>query len=71
MGIVGGDLLKAIMLARQQPRAAALNRLPRWPWDRVIGLYMLFVVGVDDDPADRFFGATKWPKSATSVWQRS
>jgi glycosyltransferase 2 family protein len=43
MGIVGGDLLKAVMLARQQPgrRAQAFATVAV---DRVIGLYMLFVV---------------------------
>jgi hypothetical protein len=43
MGIVGGDLLKAVMLARQQKghRAAAVATVAV---DRVIGLYMLFVV---------------------------
>jgi hypothetical protein len=43
MGIVGGDLLKAVMLARQQrnrrPEAVASVGV-----DRLIGLYMLFVV---------------------------
>jgi uncharacterized membrane protein YbhN (UPF0104 family) len=43
MGIVGGDLLKAVMLARhqrnRQPEAVASVGV-----DRLIGLYMLFVV---------------------------
>lgn len=44
MGIVGGDLLKAVMLARQQHghRAEAVATVFI---DRIIGLYMLFVVG--------------------------
>jgi uncharacterized membrane protein YbhN (UPF0104 family) len=43
MGIVGGDLLKAVMLARQQHghRAEAVATVFI---DRIIGLYMLFVV---------------------------
>ena len=43
MGIVGGDLLKAVMLAREQPgnRAKAVASVAV---DRLIGLYMLFVV---------------------------
>ena len=43
MGIVGGDLLKAIMLARRQTerRAQAFATVAA---DRAIGLYMLFVV---------------------------
>lgn len=43
MGIVGGDLLKAVMLARQQPRRRAQS-FATVAVDRVIGLYMLFVV---------------------------
>lgn len=44
MGIVGGDLLKAVMLARQHlgHRAEAVASVII---DRIIGLYMLFVVG--------------------------
>lgn len=43
MGIVGGDLLKAVMLARIQPgrRPEAVATVAV---DRVVGLYMLFVV---------------------------
>ncbi|MHC4178978.1 MAG: lysylphosphatidylglycerol synthase transmembrane domain-containing protein, partial [Planctomycetota bacterium] len=43
MGIVGGDLLKAVMLAQRQRerRAQAFATVAA---DRVIGLYMLFVV---------------------------
>lgn len=43
MGIIGGDLLKAVVLARQRPgqRAAAVASVVV---DRVIGLYILFVV---------------------------
>lgn len=43
MGIVGGDLLKAFLLARQQPgrRAQAAATVVV---DRVVGLYILFVV---------------------------
>jgi len=43
MGIVGGDLLKAVMLARRQQerRAQAFATVAA---DRAIGLYMLFVV---------------------------
>jgi hypothetical protein len=43
MGIVGGDLLKAVMLARQQPRRRA-QAVATVAVDRVIGLYVLFVV---------------------------
>jgi uncharacterized protein (TIRG00374 family) len=43
MGIVGGDLLKAVMLARQQPRRRAQS-FATVAVDRVIGLYMLFAV---------------------------
>ena len=43
MGIVGGDLLKAVLLARRQPgrRAQAAATVVV---DRVLGLYILFVV---------------------------
>lgn len=43
MGIVGGDLLKAVMLAREFPehRAKAVASVAV---DRIIGLYMLFVL---------------------------
>lgn len=43
LGIVGGDLLKSVMLAREQPgrRTQAVATVVV---DRVIGLYMLFVV---------------------------
>jgi uncharacterized membrane protein YbhN (UPF0104 family) len=43
MGIVGGDLLKAVMLARRQPghRAEAVATVFM---DRLIGLYVLFLV---------------------------
>lgn len=43
MGIVGGDLLKAYMLARHHPseKTAAVASVF---FDRIIGLYMLFVV---------------------------
>lgn len=43
MGIVGGDLLKAVLLARQQPgrRAQAVATVAV---DRLIGLYVLFLV---------------------------
>ena len=43
MGIVGGDLLKAWMLAREKPgnRAKALASVVV---DRIIGLYVLFLV---------------------------
>jgi hypothetical protein len=63
MGIVGGDLLKAIMLAREQPgrRAQAVATVVI---DRLIGLYVLFVVasaailltgfGQGAEPAVRF-----------------
>ncbi len=43
MGIVGGDLLKAIMLAQQNPNRRA-QAFATVAVDRVIGLYMLFVV---------------------------
>jgi hypothetical protein len=43
MGIVGGDLLKAVMLARERPgnRAKALASVVV---DRIVGLYVLFLV---------------------------
>ena len=43
MGIVGGDLLKAVMLARRQPgrRAEAVASVLM---DRLLGLYVLFLV---------------------------
>ncbi len=43
MGIVGGDLLKAVMLARERPgnRAKAVASVAA---DRLVGLYVLFVV---------------------------
>ena len=43
MGIVGGDLLKAVMLARERPgnRAKAVASVVV---DRIIGLYVLFLV---------------------------
>ena len=43
LGIVAGDLLKAVMLARRQPRRRAQS-FATVAVDRVIGLYMLFVV---------------------------
>ena len=43
VGIVGGDLLKAVMLARQQPRRRA-QAVATVAVDRIIGLYVLFVV---------------------------
>lgn len=43
MGIVGGDLLKAVMLARRQRHRHA-QAFATVAVDRVIGLYMLFVV---------------------------
>jgi uncharacterized protein (TIRG00374 family) len=43
MGIVGGDLLKAVMLARQQKKREA-EAVASVAVDRLIGLYMLFVV---------------------------
>jgi len=44
MGIVGGDVLKAVLLARQQPAHRAESLVTVFV-DRVIGLYVLFVVG--------------------------
>ena len=43
MGIVGGDLVKAVMLGHEQPlhRAKAVAAVL---FDRVVGLYLLFVV---------------------------
>lgn len=43
MGIVGGDLLKAVMLARQYPRARA-RAVASVAMDRILGLFVLFVV---------------------------
>ncbi|MGA2035430.1 MAG: lysylphosphatidylglycerol synthase transmembrane domain-containing protein [Thermoguttaceae bacterium] len=44
MGIVGGDLLKAYMLAHEYPGYRAKS-LASVVMDRIIGLYILFVVG--------------------------
>jgi hypothetical protein len=43
MGIVGGDVLKAVLLARQQPAHRAESLVTVFV-DRVIGLYVLFLV---------------------------
>ncbi len=43
MGIVGGDLLKAVMLARQHPRARA-RAVASVAVDRIVGLFVLFMV---------------------------
>jgi len=43
MGIVGGDLLKAVMLAHRYPEGRA-KAVASVAVDRLIGLYMLFVV---------------------------
>jgi len=43
MGIAGGDLLKGVMLARQQ-RGQTVKSFASVAVDRAIGLYMLFVV---------------------------
>jgi glycosyltransferase 2 family protein len=43
MGIVGGDLLKAVMLAKEYPGNRAKS-LASVIFDRMIGLYVLFVV---------------------------
>jgi hypothetical protein len=43
MGIVGGDLLKAVMLAREH-RSARMKAFATVVVDRLIGLYMVFVV---------------------------
>ncbi len=43
MGIVGGDLLKAVMLAHEHPQHRA-KAVASVAVDRLIGLYMLFVV---------------------------
>lgn len=67
MGIIGGDLLKAVVLARQRPgrRAGAVASVVV---DRVIGLYILFVVAAaaiglsgfyrHDDPQVRSIAVT-------------
>lgn len=44
MGIVGGDLLKAVMLAREKERNQRAKAVTAVVVDRMIGLYMLFVV---------------------------
>jgi hypothetical protein len=44
LGIVGGDLVKAVMLAHEQPRYRA-KAVASVIVDRVIGLYLLFIVG--------------------------
>ena len=66
MGIVGGDLLKGWMLARQQPshRTEAFATVVA---DRVIGLYMLFVVASAGILATRFW--TMVDASLQWVWQ--
>src|SRR3989304_4364511 len=43
LGIVGGDLVKAVMLAHEQPRHRAKAVAPVL-FDRVVGLYLLFIV---------------------------
>lgn len=43
MGIVGGDLLKAVMLSREY-KAARMKAFATVAVDRLIGLYMVFVV---------------------------
>jgi hypothetical protein len=45
MGIVGGDVLKAVMLAHEYPRHRARS-VASVMVDRLVGLYMLFVVAV-------------------------
>ena len=45
MGILGGDLLKVFMLAREQPGSKA-KALASVAVDRMLGLYMLFVVAL-------------------------
>jgi len=44
MGIVGGDLLKAVMLAREYDARQRVRAVAAVVVDRLIGLYMLFVV---------------------------
>lgn len=44
MGIVGGDLLKAVMLARANERRLRVRAVASVVVDRMIGLYVLFVV---------------------------
>ncbi len=61
MGIVGGDLLKAVMLARQQPRYRAESLVTVFV-DRVIGLYVLFVVA-----SVAILATGMWRLEATSV----
>jgi hypothetical protein len=62
MGIVGGDLLKAVMLAREYPghRAPAVASVII---DRVVGLYLLFVVAT----AGIFLTGFYWQVNVPSV----
>jgi hypothetical protein len=43
LGIVGGDLIKAVMLAHEHPQHKA-KALASVVFDRVVGLYLLFIV---------------------------
>ena len=52
LGIVGGDLVKAVMLGHEHPQHRA-KAVASVLVDRVIGLYVLFVVASGGDPADR------------------
>jgi len=54
MGIVGGDLLKAVMLAMRHPGSKA-KAVSSVIVDRIMGLYILFVVGSLAILATRFY----------------
>ena len=54
MGIVGGDILKAVMLGHQQPRYRA-ESLASVFVDRALGLYVLFLVASGAILATRFW----------------
>lgn len=63
MGIVGGDILKAVMLGQQQPRHRA-ETLASVFVDRALGLYVLFLVASGAILATRFW---EMPSAAVAV----
>ena len=65
MGVVGGDLLKAWLLAREQHGHRA-ESLASVIVDRLIGLYVLLVVASVAILMQRVSGATPTPTSVTS-----
>ncbi len=63
MGIVGGDILKAVMLGHQQPRYRA-ETLASVFVDRALGLYVLFLVASAAILATRFW---EMPSAAVAI----